>query len=587
MDELARMQVRLDANNERLNRGMRESRRIVDREATGIETRVRAMDSRISRAFRRSGTNAIQQAGFQVGDFAVQVASGQSAMRAFIQQGTQFVQIFGPVGSVIGAAGAVIGALVVGLGSASEETEEFAGSLDDIDVGVAGLERAARAYADAISNTSSTQTAASANIVAQTEREFKAKQQLLELELKRIRASQAERQARIGTLETEAAGPVLRSTENLSGRNRRGAVLANQNALAQFEERLPGIQDELKLISAEGELVAVQIERIEEALSLSFEDLAARGESGGRRGRSGSSRPRNDVISESVGQLRERLELLQEERAGLGLNEAELVRYTAANERARIVSELENKARQEGIALTPAQREQIDTLATSYEVLSVAIFDGRQELEKRKEEEEKAIKRQEDLAAAIAKTGEDFIRSAQRADSFRDALKNIGLELLNLVGQGVLGQGVLGGAFNSVLGVESGGISGLFANAKGNVFAGGNVVPFARGGVVTGPTAFPMRGATGLMGEAGPEAIVPLRRASGGNLGVGALPANVTINVENRAGVEVRAQASQTGGNTDILLIIDQATAGNITRPGSATYRALRGAGLSANPARR
>jgi phage-related minor tail protein len=35
-------------------------------------------------------------------------------------------------------------------------------------------------------------------------------------------------------------------------------------------------------------------------------------------------------------------------------------------------------------------------------------------------------------------------------------------------------------------------------------------MPFARGGVVRGPTAFPMRGGFGLMGEAGPEAILPL-----------------------------------------------------------------------------
>lgn len=56
--------------------------------------------------------NAVQQAGFQIGDFAVQVASGQSPLRAFIQQGTQLVSMFGPWGAAIGAAGAVVGALV-------------------------------------------------------------------------------------------------------------------------------------------------------------------------------------------------------------------------------------------------------------------------------------------------------------------------------------------------------------------------------------------------------------------------------------------------------------------------------------------
>ncbi|MFN5828859.1 MAG: phage tail tape measure protein, partial [Rhodobacterales bacterium] len=41
-----------------------------------------------------------------------------------------------------------------------------------------------------------------------------------------------------------------------------------------------------------------------------------------------------------------------------------------------------------------------------------------------------------------------------------------------------------------------------------------------RGGVVTGPTGFAMRGGQGLMGEAGPEAILPLSRGADGRLGV-------------------------------------------------------------------
>jgi len=49
----------------------------------------------------------------------------------------------------------------------------------------------------------------------------------------------------------------------------------------------------------------------------------------------------------------------------------------------------------------------------------------------------------------------------------------------------------------------------------------GNVVPFANGGVVTSAAMFPMAGGKrGLMGEAGPEAIMPLKRGSDGKLGV-------------------------------------------------------------------
>jgi len=72
--------------------------------------------------------------------------------------------------------------------------------------------------------------------------------------------------------------------------------------------------------------------------------------------------------------------------------------------------------------------------------------------------------------------------------------------------------------------------------ADGGSFAQGRVMPFANGGVVSSPTTFPMRGGTGLMGEAGPEAIMPLQRTADGRLGVQAMgggggPVNVTMNI--------------------------------------------------------
>ena len=53
-------------------------------------------------------------------------------------------------------------------------------------------------------------------------------------------------------------------------------------------------------------------------------------------------------------------------------------------------------------------------------------------------------------------------------------------------------------------------VEGILPFANGGSFAQGRVMPFANGGVVSGATMFPMRGGMGLMGEAGPEAIMPL-----------------------------------------------------------------------------
>ena len=66
--------------------------------------------------------------------------------------------------------------------------------------------------------------------------------------------------------------------------------------------------------------------------------------------------------------------------------------------------------------------------------------------------------------------------------------------------------------------------TGLPIFADGGVFGGGSITPFANGGVVNEPTMFKFSqgGAmqNGLLGEAGPEAILPLRRGPDGRLGV-------------------------------------------------------------------
>lgn len=77
------------------------------------------------------------------------------------------------------------------------------------------------------------------------------------------------------------------------------------------------------------------------------------------------------------------------------------------------------------------------------------------------------------------------------------------------------------GSTAGVTGGVSSAASGLSAlpdvvSAKGNAFNNGDVTPFAKGGVIGGPTLFPL----GLAGEAGPEAILPLRRGPSGRLGV-------------------------------------------------------------------
>ena len=91
-------------------------------------------------------------------------------------------------------------------------------------------------------------------------------------------------------------------------------------------------------------------------------------------------------------------------------------------------------------------------------------------------------------------------------------------------------------------------LDGLFGNANGNAFVDGKVEKYAYGGVVKKPTIFPMANGIGLMGEAGAEAILPLRRGSNGKLGVqstGGGFGNIVVNVD-ASGSSV--EGSQEGG---------------------------------------
>ena len=100
-------------------------------------------------------------------------------------------------------------------------------------------------------------------------------------------------------------------------------------------------------------------------------------------------------------------------------------------------------------------------------------------------------------------------------------------------------------------------IAGITGSAHGNVFAGGRIIPFPKGGVVDSPSIAPMA----LFGEAGPEAIVPLKRGADGNLGIaasgGGRGVNVTVNVHNApAGVQSQTSRVDSKGNVAVDVVL-------------------------------
>ncbi|MCJ2126544.1 phage tail tape measure protein [Methylobacterium sp. J-077] len=125
-------------------------------------------------------------------------------------------------------------------------------------------------------------------------------------------------------------------------------------------------------------------------------------------------------------------------------------------------------------------------------------------------------------------------RGAASGRSLDGVLGTIGSKLAGAAARAATGpiRSGITGLVNAVLGAGAGSETGF---ARGGLFRGGRVQPFATGGVVAAPTYFPMAGGAGLMGEAGPEAILPLNRGPDGRLGVAAgaapRPVSVTVNI--------------------------------------------------------
>ena len=126
--------------------------------------------------------------------------------------------------------------------------------------------------------------------------------------------------------------------------------------------------------------------------------------------------------------------------------------------------------------------------------------------------------RNDEIAQSIGESfGSAMTSIVDGTKSVKDAFKDMANEIIKELYRIFVVKQITGMIAN----VISPGAGDSYMLARGGVLNNGQVVPYANGGVVGSPTTFPMAGGrTGLMGEAGPEAIMPLKRGKNGKLGV-------------------------------------------------------------------
>lgn len=155
-----------------------------------------------------------------------------------------------------------------------------------------------------------------------------------------------------------------------------------------------------------------------------------------------------------------------------------------------------------------------------------------------------------DLASAITTPLREGENAFQR-------FGNVALNIISMIGQKMIENLLTQISLEQVLlGIKtaSKAIGGFFGFADGAAFKNGKVIPFASGGIVNQTTAFPMSGGkTGVMGEAGAEAIMPLKRTSDGRLGVEATGAATNVNVYNQSQSQIET-IKRPNGDVDLFI---------------------------------
>lgn len=252
----------------------------------------------------------------------------------------------------------------------------------------------------------------------------------------------------------------------------------------------------------------------------------------------------------------------------------------------------ENVFKERTIAEDTAAKQLLDTLRLGYEarVKGVEVMSvGTERMTAFNLSFESSVASMSDALVDFAMTGKQ---------SFGDMVQSMILDMVKLdmrmkMSEALKGANGLSGIASMIgkaIGFSSGTVgpeqlSGPVESAKGNAFDSG-IQKFAKGGsftnsIVNSPTLFKFAQGTGLMGEAGAEAIMPLKRDAQGNLGVrggqgGGGEVSVVVNNFSTANATTK-ETKDSRGNRRIEVTVGDMVAGEINRVGSGIQQSLKG----------
>jgi chromosome segregation ATPase len=630
--DIASLTVQLKTANDQLSK--------MQKDFGGASTAV----NRTGRAFGSAG-QSIQNASYQVADFAVQLQGGVDVSRALGQQLPQLLAGFGVLGAAIGAGVAIFGPFITSLAQVrdtSAELEESTKALADAQettrksvedlseeygkygevirgiaetkerLAAADIASTLQADAKALSelNGMALGTASTFSIIADGFKNFDLRTtvigQLIE-PMNEFEKEVEKMQLNFGLTEEAAkalVGPVKDFGAALAESDVDGAAaaLAEYNKWLQAnidsaDEAIPLFDkmkekfDALAKISTrnlasgfsftpytaantfnnyEGnDRVRQQLEDIEEAAR-----AAEAAQRDAEREASRRMREASAAAAKAASEYNQWVRTIERGTTPLEKANFELSEATAQFE--RFNAQMSPEQRDQATAYIENLQKKIDELQfkEKWDEMSKAVQSTSEPLNAFYEQIRDIGKSiQEDLASGITDAFMAFVEGTRSAE---DAFKQFAVSFLKEITAMIVKATILyaiqtalggtGGAFGALMQR----FGGVYAN--GGAFGGGREIKaFANGGVVSSPMAFPMAGGkTGLMGEAGPEAIMPLTRRNG-RLGVEGSPVNVRIN--NYTGAKVSAQRGADGSiNIDV---VEKELAARMARGGSPISKGL------------